>query len=404
MELSQKLRQFASRPKREQKPQEVDLGLPAGREVANPFGCYYLVEHTYPLDAYHGRLRLDSILAVDWDRVAFVARDQTIRTLELAKTLFLDTETTGLAGGAGTCAFLIGVAFVRDYQVTVRQYLMRDYHEEAAMLFDLYKLIHDFDAVVSFNGKSFDWPLLKDRFTLARFEPLRKHHVHLDLLHAARRLWRESLPSCSLDSLEGFVLKVARERDIPGSLIPQRYFDFVRTKQAELLVDVLEHNRADVLSLVTLVSVLDLLAGKPAAEIKSGALCWAIAKLYIQDRQWHQAAEFLQRAGSLAHSRAMRLAVLAQLALIYRRLGLWEQAEGIWLVLAQENGDMQACEELAKYYEHICRDYIKARQFTKRGLALALAQDRSRTAAFEYRLERLERKLERSEQTTVKVN
>lgn len=102
----------------------------------------------------------------------------------------------------------------------VRQYLMRDYHEEAAMLFDLYQLIKQFDAIVTFNGKCFDWPLLRDRFTLARFEPLRKNYIHLDLLHAARRLWRDSLPSCSLDSLEAFVLKVARERDIPGSEIP----------------------------------------------------------------------------------------------------------------------------------------------------------------------------------------
>ena len=404
MELNQKLRRFAARPKLTKAWRRQSSALPMGVEVSNPFGRYYMVEHTYPLDSYHGRLRLDSILTVDWSRLAFIAKDESVKTLDLRKALFLDTETTGIAGGAGTCAFLIGVAFVRDDDVVVRQYLMRDYHEEAAMLFDLYRMIQEFDAIVSFNGKCFDWPLLRDRFTLARFEPLRKNYVHLDLLHAARRLWRASLPSCSLDSLEAHVLKVAREQDIPGSLIPQRYFDFLRTKRAELLIDILEHNRSDVLSLVTLVGTLDLMAGKPAAEIKSDSLCWAIARLYVQDRQWHRAIEFLQQAASLNQSKAVRSAACSQLALIYRRLNLWDQAQAIWLMLAQENGDIQACEELAKFYEHICKDLGKARQFAKQGLALAMAKDRLRAAAFEHRLERLERKLARQEKTTLSVH
>ena len=151
-----------------------------------------------------------------------------------------------------------------------------------------------------------------DRFTLARFEPLRKNYVHLDF-HAGECCGQ--LPSCSLDSLEAHVLKVAREQDIPGSLIPQRYFDFLRTKRAELLIDILEHNRSDVLSLVTLVGTLDLMAGKPAAEIKSDSLCWAIARLYVQDRQWHRAIEFLQQAASLNQSKAAA-PLPAQLALI----------------------------------------------------------------------------------------
>jgi len=405
VELSHKLRRFASGPKRDkERTQLIDLGLLNGEEVANPFGSYYLVEYCYPLDYRHGQSRLDSILAVDWDRVAFVAKDDAVKALELGKTLFLDTETTGLAGGAGTYVFLAGVGFVQADQVIVRQYLMRDYHEETAMLFDLYRLIQQFDAIISFNGKSFDLPLIKDRFTLARFEPLRKNYIHLDLLHAARRLWRDSLPSCSLDSLEAYILKVVRDRDIPGSEIPQRYFDFVRTKQAGLLVDILEHNRSDVLSLVTLVSSLDLMTAKPVAEIKSDSLCWAIARLYIKDRQWHQAVDYLQRTISLAQSRASRCLAFTQLALIYRRLCQWEQAKAIWLMLVHENGDIQACEELAKYYEHVCKDFGKARQYAKRGLALALARDPSRIAAFEHRLKRLDRKLARSEQESANVN
>ncbi|NLL87807.1 MAG: ribonuclease H-like domain-containing protein [Firmicutes bacterium] len=405
MDLSQKLRRFVSGPEHMQKRgQTADLRFLGGKEMANPFGSYYLVEHCYGLDYGHGRFTLACILAVDWDRMAFVAKDEAVQNIELDKTIFLDTEATGLSGGAGTYVFLVGVGFVQAGTVIVRQYLMRDYHEEAAMLFDLYQLIKQFDAIVTFNGKCFDWPLLRDRFTLARFEPLRKNYIHLDLLHAARRLWRDSLPSCSLDSLEAFVLKVARERDIPGSEIPQRYFDFIRTGRGELLVDILEHNQADVLSLVTLVGSLNLAVGKPAVEIKSDSLCLALARLSIQHRQWHRAIEFLQRGISLARSNKTRCSACTQLALIYRRLSLWEQAEEIWLMLAEEHGDVQACEELAKYYEHVCRDFTRAKTLAKRGLALALAREPSRTAAFEYRLDRLDRKLARLEQQSLQVN
>jgi uncharacterized protein YprB with RNaseH-like and TPR domain len=394
MKLTDKLRRFAAEPKSAQtQEQTADLAFLQGQVVTNPFGSYYLIERTFALADRHGHLQLGQILEINPPNLALAAKDEAVNQFQLEQTLFFDTETTGLAGGTGTLAFLVGVGFISGDQFVVRQYLMRDYHEEAAMLYDIYRLVQDFTVLVSYNGKSFDWPLLKDRFILARFEPLCKRWVHLDLLYPARRLWRETLPDCSLHTIEQYVLKVVREQDIPGSEVPQRYFDFVRTKRGELLGDVIAHNRSDILSLAALMAQIDQIVARSAAELDSGALCSALAKLYLEHKQWDQAAEYLHQAVQLAESRASRLDSLSKLALIYRRQQRWEQATGIWRFLAEENGDIQSCEELAKYYEHVRKDFVKAKQAATSGLAMALSRDRRLVPAFEYRLERLERKL-----------
>lgn len=399
MKLTDKLRRFAAQPKPAEKQQEPgQLDFLQGRAVANPFGSYYLIERRFSLDYLHGSQELSGAAAANSADLALIAKDEAVGSLEINRTLFFDTETTGLAGGAGTYAFLVGVGFFQADQFVVRQYLMRDYHEETAMLYDVYRLVQEFDALVSYNGKSFDWPLLKDRFTLSRFEPLRKHFIHFDLLYSARRLWREVLPDCSLHTVEAQVLDVAREKDIPGAEVPQRYFDYIRTKKGELLEEVIAHNRDDILSLAALMGHINHLVGKDADELDSGAVCWALAKLHLQNKEWDKAAQFLQQAVDLADSRADRLAALSKLALVYRRQRRWEAAEQIWLFLAEKHSDIQSCEDLAKYYEHVLKDFSKAHQAATRGLALSLNQDRRRIPAFEYRLARLERKLNKTKQ------
>ena len=171
---------------------------------------------------------------------------------DIRRVLFLDTETTGLSGGAGTVAFEIGLGFIDDRGMVIRQYIMRDYSEEPAMMAEIASLITRFDTIVSFNGKSFDLPLLESRMVMSRIRlPLTKM-PHLDLLHAARRVYRLRLRRCNLASLEEAVLGQTRNDDLPGAQVPQRYFDYIRTKEFALLEDVLRHNLDDVRSLACL--------------------------------------------------------------------------------------------------------------------------------------------------------
>jgi len=169
---------------------------------------------------------------------------------------FLDTETTGLAGGSGTVAFLVGIGRLTNHGFRVRQYVMRDFDEEASMLHAVAEDLRDADVLVTYNGKSYDEPLLATRYTLARIRPPFARMEHLDLLHSARRLWKLRFDSCRLVALENEILGLSREGDVPGSMIPQIYFDFLRTKRGFAMRGVLHHNSLDILTLAALTAIL----------------------------------------------------------------------------------------------------------------------------------------------------
>lgn len=178
-----------------------------------------------------------------------------VDTFDLRRALFIDTETTGLRG-AGTVAFLVGLGWVEDDSFVVRQLLMRDYPEETPMLTHLAALLPRHDCLISFNGKSFDLPLLRDRFIMARLKEEWRALPHLDLLHAARRTWKLRLGSCTLGALEAQVLGIAREGDLPGAEVPERYYQFLKCGDQRLLDDVLRHNEQDIRTLYSLLGRL----------------------------------------------------------------------------------------------------------------------------------------------------
>jgi len=164
--------------------------------------------------------------------------------------LFLDTETTGLSGGTGTYVFLIGLAHLQDGELVLRQHLLRDIGEETAFVEHLKRVLEPFRACASYNGKTFDLPLLRTRFVMALRSEITVDESHLDLLHPARRLWKDRFGSTTLRQLEESVLDDGRVQDIPGSLIPDAYFHYLRTGNEKVIAPVLEHNARDVISLV----------------------------------------------------------------------------------------------------------------------------------------------------------
>src|SRR2546425_1083201 len=221
-----------------------------GELVETGAGPLLVVRREYPLTHTHGREPLGPAFAAPLDLLSAVARAETPAGNSRG-LLFLDTETTGLAGGTGTYTFLVGVGRLDGDRFIVEQYFMRDFDEEPALLAALVPLLEQAAGVVTFNGSAFDLPLLETRFVLARRRwPPRL--PHLDLLRPARRIFAPRCADCRLTTLEREVLGLEREDDVPGALIPTLYFDFLRSRRAAPLARVFDHNRHDVLSLVAL--------------------------------------------------------------------------------------------------------------------------------------------------------
>jgi uncharacterized protein YprB with RNaseH-like and TPR domain len=214
----------------------VDLeDVVEGRRVRNEQGEFFLVETDHHLEARHGEVPFTRFHAILPETVGILSGEPELKAFDLGRAAFLDTETTGLAGGSGTAAFLVGVGFLDGDRFRVRQYFMRDYHEEPALLQALAEDMAAFPHLVTFNGKMFDLPLLDARYRLNRARSPLASASHLDLLHPARRLWKMRLECCRLQSLEAALLGVRRQGDIPGDEIPRLYFEYLRSRDARRL-------------------------------------------------------------------------------------------------------------------------------------------------------------------------
>jgi uncharacterized protein len=205
--------------------------------------------------------------------------------------LFLDTETTGLAGGTGTYVFLIGLAYLADGELVLRQHLLRDLGAESAFVEHLKSELEPFRACASYNGKTFDIPLLRTRFVMAIRSELTVDESHLDLLHPARRLWKDRFGSTTLRQLEESILDDGRTADIPGSLVPDAYFHYLRTGDDAVIRPVLEHNERDVVSLVRIAdrvarAVLEARTGNAPAHAPAA---YALARVFERTGE-HDAA------------------------------------------------------------------------------------------------------------------
>jgi uncharacterized protein YprB with RNaseH-like and TPR domain len=355
----------AARP-RERQPRGVPLEeLVHGCRVENERGEFYLVDEDLAMDVFHGTVPLSRFHALATGSVAVLCGEPELQDFDLARAVFLDTETTGLAGGAGTAAFLIGVAWAEGDRFHVRQYLMRDYHEEAALLHALGEFLATFRYLVTYNGKAFDIPLLESRYRLNRGRFPLEGAPHLDLLHPARRLWKKRLDSCRLQSLEVALLGLRREGDVPGEAIPQIYFDYLRSRDGRALARVLEHNRQDVLSLAALSALACQWVDEGWAEEPEDV--YSLARVFERAQLHERSDEQYRRAvqpGTPAHVRVPSLLALAARA---RRKGDHHEAVSLWSAAA-DLGDWTALRALAIHHEHKSRDLQAALGVVDRAL------------------------------------
>ncbi len=373
-----------------------------GELVDTPLGPCFVAEEVRPADSAHGNVTLSAIHAYSREAVAAIAQDDQLHEIDFASAAFIDIETSGLAGGTGTFAFLVGVGFFEGPAFRVRQFFMRDPSEEPALIHLLDDLLQNFQAVVSFNGKAFDLPLLDTRFILWRRQFPLKNAPHLDLLAPARRLWRERLPSCSLTSLEEHVLGIFREGDVPGWLVPALYFEYEKTGNAVPLKPVFTHNIFDILSMVSLTAHMAHRVAEPeTAGVVHGADWYSLARCYEKQGWTEQAERAYHQALVAPCAPIVRQRALENLSYLYKRQTKWERAIEIWqgLVDAGIANRLYPYEELAKYYEHQLREYEPAIRLVQEAIRRIEARDlqprrpRQRALAeLRHRLARLERK------------
>ncbi len=371
-------------------------------EEATPFGSFLMRELEFPRSHVHGNTPLEWLLTSGREGRALLGRDHRLREIEPASLLFLDLETTGL-GGTGVYAFLVGLGFFRKDRFHIRQYFMRDFSEERALLFALKDFLGEARGVVSYNGKGFDLPLLSDRFILNRMRSPLEDLPHLDLLHPARRLWKERIGSCSLISLEENLLGMRRMGDVPGELIPSLYFRYLQYKNPSIIQPVFYHNAHDLLSLMALKARACFMLEDPeGCALRHGEDYYCLGRLFEDLGHWDRSISCYEGALEEELPPHLREEARRRLSLILKRSGDRPRAVQIWQGSVSGDGpefDFFSCEELAKHKEHQEKDYEGALLIVQEALdRLALLDPsspevRALGVGFQHRLHRLQCRL-----------
>jgi hypothetical protein len=322
-------------------------------------GEVWVVDWVFPLGYIHGSYPIKKVTSVHQ------LIDFSIPDFNPSLATVIDTETTGLAGGTGTYAFIIGIGFWSGDDFIVRQYLMRDFNEEPAQL---RAFAEDFTgSLISFNGRCFDMPLLTNRFKLHRFERPFAGTDHLDMLFPSRRIWKRHLPSFKLSVLERDILGFARVDDIPSHLIPSLFFDYLQNRDETILHPILHHNRNDIISLYQLTAV----AGDIVNRIcESGGnddnLIVSLAEIYFNLRQYDKTIDLLNKVNRQFADKGTinRAGQLKAIAL--KKINHWDEAIEAFLEVSRASQEIQALIESAKLYEHKKRQPQKALDLVNR--------------------------------------
>ena len=388
---------------------------------------FVVIERVYRPGHRHGRVTVaDGLPPSDgvWPALDLLARTACRQGL-----VFVDLETTGLAGGAGTYAFLVGCGWFDGGTFRVRQYLMSNVAGERALLKALSEVARESGTVVTYNGKTFDLPLIETRYLFHRMESPFAGMPHVDMLHPARRLWRplSETPgppgadggrmgtfesACRLTTLERTQCGFEREGDVAGWEIPGRYFAFVRSGDARPLEGVLEHNRLDILSLALVTAQTCQMLEEGPAAARSAREALGLGRIYLSGGRLREARECFADAGGLSRPReraagdwhngaaVIQAEALRAFALIARRARQFDDAELAWRRVLDLEGSpphiiREATDALAVHYEHRRRDLRAAKSYALQ--ALEFEGSPVREGAIRHRVARLDRKLERAE-------
>lgn len=398
-DLRSKLKQFAEKQNNKEivkteNNAEIDR-LMDGTIESNGMGSFFMHKNTYSMDYIHGNCTLGDFAKLNFDYLLRLFNNN-VDKLELNDMVFLDTETTGL-GGSGTVAFLVGIGYFEADGFVVRQLFMRDYDEEPAMLNYLDNELADRKGLITFNGKAFDWNLLTSRFIFNRIKCRQRDPVHLDLLHISRAIWKRKLESCRLISLEENLLDFERADDIPGYLIPSAYFKYVNDRDASEMKRVLEHNRLDIISMVSLIIKISKLLNNPLEEASDYNEVFGAARIYNKVMDFEKAESCFKHC-SVSNNNIVRVEALKELTGLYKND---KDYDGITkclelIISTSKTPNIPVMIELAKHYEHRVKDIDKAKGITEKAYEICLGNSLLRGVYYKdlkHRLERLVRKV-----------
>ncbi len=414
MDIKERLRSLESLPLSRQRI-GIDRQPPAvndihqvldGETIVTEVGTFFRAQRQYSGSALHGTVPVSALLGKDSSVLTILENNPALAQLDLRRTLFIDTETTGLSGGLGTCAFLIGIGYFQESSFQIDQYLMNDFNEELAMLQHISTFVQDYQAIVTYNGKSFDIPLLNSRHIYAGLRPPFEGMHHIDLLHCVRRLWNHKLENCILTTAEFQLVSAAREGDVPGYLIPYTYFDYLRSRNPDPLKPVLYHNEKDILTMVTLLNKAIEVVEKPMELCTRSADLVRVGKLFEvagrHDHAIHLYETHLTKNRDPASADQSEL--LFRLGFAYKTQGRRREAAAIWeKCISEQRYHPLPYIELAKHHEHSTRDLVRAKRLVDTALTelnsaeqvTAIADSSKHRDDLIYRRDRLARKLQR---------
>lgn len=310
-----------------------------------------IFKEEFPIGAKVGCAEIYSEYLLNENALSILFRETVDFKVELGDFLFIDTETTGLSGGVGTLAFLIGVGYFNEGSFVIEQFMMSDYDGEREILDRFYKIVEDKRVLVTFNGKSFDIPLINSRSIMNRIRQPFNNMVHLDLLHAVRRQFKLRLVNCSLSNIEKEILGLNREGDIPGNEIPAMFFDFILTQNWDDMMPVIEHNMQDIKSMPAIMNCLCNMYELPF-ELEHALDRYSLARICGYESK-DRMMQLLLSTIDLEQAKY-------DLAFVLKRDKKYDEAIELFKELCSSDYSHTAYLEIAKYYEHRVKDYDKA--------------------------------------------
>ncbi len=363
-----------------------------GELCAESNGTYLTIVSDFSDTYAHGRAMIMDLEILTPFRKRYFYRNADDTSLNARNLLFFDMETTGL-GGSGTVPFLIGFGSVTEDGFQVRQYFLPDYSDEEAMLEAVRQEINENTILVSYNGKSFDYPILADRMILQRVERNLNYKDHIDLLHIARRLYKRRLGDCTLGNIEKKILDFYRIDDTPGYLVPSIYFNWLNTDETDELAGVVEHNLHDIVSLFFLMHHFAGVQKDPAGLITEPDDILSLARILEGCREHKDVCRLLESFDNITNAHE-RFDILYLQSMSYKRSGQIDQAASLWNIIAESDGREAFCSliELAKLAEHRLKEPKNALEYSLR--AQKICPNSPRLAAdVQKRVNRLRRKL-----------
>ncbi|UCE41321.1 MAG: ribonuclease H-like domain-containing protein [Candidatus Aminicenantes bacterium] len=358
------------------------------------------LENSFALDVNYGRIKIASGLEINGEVLACLSQDDAFKELDLSTALFIDLETTGLSGGTGIIPFNIGMGYYRDDKFLVGQYFLGEMAEEERMIQELGAFFKEmnFQSVVTYNGKSFDIPLLETRFILHR-QPFQLNGLpHLDFLYPARRLWSHKYESCRLFHLALNVVQAGRTEDIPSAEIPWRYFQYLQTGNYDLIEPILYHNQEDILSLLGVVVIgAHIFSEDPDLCLGDAMDFYGAGKVMANAGDVEKSAQFFQKAldGNLTDE--VSVETKKRLSAYFKKRQDWDKAVPIWKEMTSTEvvipAQLFSFRELAMHFEHRLKNYEEAKRIAEEGFVLSTGVSSYYEKDFSYRLDRLRRKI-----------